>query len=207
MGKLGMFMKKQTLKMALVVVILLTAAPGFSFPLLKLNIINGEEGLNATYNIYDGNALNYTISDNGNYEFLLIDKSYKIIVNDKFSFNRAADANINLSFFSTEIPFNENMKYLQIKHDNISMHLIDLNICNSNDICDENENTLTCANDCSADMEDNLCINNKDNICDPDCLEGYDTDCNPSKEAIYLLIAGILVIGFIFFHDKIIKKR
>lgn len=51
--------------------------------------------------------------------------------------------------------------------------------CNQNGICetDEDENAITCPEDCSPRKRDELCNPLDDGICDPDCKEGVDPDC------------------------------
>jgi hypothetical protein len=50
--------------------------------------------------------------------------------------------------------------------------------CNKNRLCetDQDENALTCPQDCPADKPDGLCNPRKDSVCDPDCKSG-DPDC------------------------------
>ncbi|MEA3254930.1 MAG: hypothetical protein U9Q22_03740 [Candidatus Altiarchaeota archaeon] len=57
--------------------------------------------------------------------------------------------------------------------------LIVLVKCNRNNICEieEDENALTCPEDCSPDERDDLCNPLNDGVCDPDCREGKDPDC------------------------------
>jgi len=51
--------------------------------------------------------------------------------------------------------------------------------CNQNGICetDEDENAITCPEDCSPRKRDDLCNPLSDGICDPDCKAGEDPDC------------------------------
>tara|TARA_Y100000310_G_C20608788_1_gene776917 strand:+ start:649 stop:1365 length:717 start_codon:yes stop_codon:yes gene_type:complete len=65
--------------------------------------------------------------------------------------------------------------------------------CISNNICDENENSITCSEDCSAGSSDGICDYKADGICDPDCEE--EPDCKKSKiKVIYFIIPFILII-------------
>lgn len=58
-----------------------------------------------------------------------------------------------------------------------------VDFCNNNNICEPctetncliSENFLVCG-DCPANSEDNFCDLQKDNICDPDCVNQYDCD-------------------------------
>lgn len=52
--------------------------------------------------------------------------------------------------------------------------------CNGNGVCEtaEDENALTCPQDCSPKKKDELCNPVLDGVCDPDCPEGEDPDCS-----------------------------
>jgi hypothetical protein len=56
--------------------------------------------------------------------------------------------------------------------------LMEHNRCNLDNICDENENRLTCPEDCHMSEKDGICHQVEDGICtyDPDCEEP-DPDC------------------------------
>jgi len=56
--------------------------------------------------------------------------------------------------------------------------------CNSNLICDENENYNTCPQECNSGVKDGYCDKVKDNICDPDCDSAEDIDCPTKKPAL-----------------------
>ncbi|MBW2987920.1 hypothetical protein DRJ48_00460 [Candidatus Woesearchaeota archaeon] len=51
-------------------------------------------------------------------------------------------------------------------------------LCRSNGVCDTDwgENLATCPQDCAKGMADGYCDGLKDDVCDPDCIEG-DPDC------------------------------
>jgi len=49
--------------------------------------------------------------------------------------------------------------------------------CNYNNICDAGENYGSCFPDCFSGGRDDYCDRKDDLICDPDCMEGVDLDC------------------------------
>lgn len=82
------------------------------------------------------------------------------------------------------IPYNPLAKYLKVyylEEEKLSIDLQNL-LCNNNQICEENENYLSCS-DCNFYAEDGLCFEGinpvlnywNDHYCDPDCYK--DDDC------------------------------
>lgn len=69
-----------------------------------------------------------------------------------------------------EIVYNNNIK---------SKFAIDKKTCNSNKICDINEDYFSCPNDCKAGAIDGVCVLADDGICDADCGI-FDSDCQAS---------------------------
>lgn len=51
--------------------------------------------------------------------------------------------------------------------------------CNSNRICERNENYYNCPEDCTSGSRDGYCDKVIDGICDADCLSEQDLDCLP----------------------------
>jgi hypothetical protein len=80
--------------------------------------------------------------------------------------------------FHYKIPYIRGMHKLVLDHKNKIIFYKILNFCNKNKICDSTETHLTCPCDCPLDKKDKICIPRKDGICDPDCLEGVDPDCD-----------------------------
>ena len=82
-------------------------------------------------------------------------------------------------------------------------------LCNPNNICEENENSLNCPQDCSSGIADGICDYKLDNKCDPDCE--YDPDCGrvtePTKinKNFIFYILGLAVVFIVFFLLR--KKR
>jgi len=155
-----------------------------AMPILDLNVAISAENVSVDYLVYDGGEFNYTYSNSGNYEILIYDNQNELIFNNYYSLGKPMDADeqlITIRNIYDKIPYRKNMALLEVKNNNTLIKSVDLVFCNNNSICDENENTLTCS-DCKKDKIDNLCINSEDGICDPDCLEGYDPDCNKTQE-------------------------
>jgi len=74
--------------------------------------------------------------------------------------------------------------------------------CIGDNICDSTENSLTCPEDCSLGIQDNICNYGADGICDIDCEE--DPDCGSNKTwTITILIILVIIIT----SRIILKKR
>ncbi len=83
--------------------------------------------------------------------------------------------------------------------------------------CQKFESSLTCRIDCKSGKKDDYCNRLKDGICDPDCTENLDPDCNYlkknnekvnsflKKEVNYLLVFVIILVIIIFF--SVFKKK
>ena len=69
-----------------------------------------------------------------------------------------------------------------------------------NDICDADENYISCPADCFASSKDDYCSGKSDGICDPDCSEEEDVDCERTSGSylwLYILI-GVLIVVIVF---------
>ena len=108
--------------------------------------------------------------------------------------------------FGDQIPYNVNMKYLEVWYDDDLLKRFTLNLCNDNGVCDGNENSFTCLSDCDPLKLDNLCNNEKDGFCDKDCFKGVDSDCGNSKSYI-LIFVGVVILLISFFVWKKKKSR
>jgi len=73
-------------------------------------------------------------------------------------------------------------------------------------ICEENENALQCLQDCSEQKKDGLCNYEKDNICDPDCMN-VDPDCKQLSSLMILDIAAIAVFASVLAVLLVRKKH
>ena len=80
-------------------------------------------------------------------------------------------------------------------------------ICNNDGSCNNSENVLGCANDCHV-LEDRFCTPFEDGICDADCFQGIDRDCEKQpdvppkvqqfiKPEEFILIALGIIFAFI----------
>lgn len=78
------------------------------------------------------------------------------------------------------------------------------------DVCEQNENYLTCAKDCRSGVRDGACDKVGDGTCDADCAGREDADCSiwPKLAAGYIwlvVLAAIsvaIIIGFVIWRRK-----
>jgi len=81
--------------------------------------------------------------------------------------------------------------------------------CTPNNQCEENENSLTCPEDCSTGISDGICNYKADGVCDPDCDE--EPDCRKSEFNMnYIIIPFIILILIVlalWLLPKIFKKK
>ena len=109
----------------------------------------------------------------------------------------------------------------------------EVSICDVNGICDNQENSKNCPQDCASGMQDDFCDKEIDGKCDPDCKEDEDQDCYKetlvdvlevekesggikkqvekekeySKENLVLVILIVILLMVLFWLFKSKKKR
>jgi len=79
--------------------------------------------------------------------------------------------------YSDKIPYLPEMEKATVLYNGAVVFTSGLGLCNTNGLCEGNENYLSCPKDCPLNEKDGICINKADGVCDPDCLPGYDPDC------------------------------
>ncbi len=84
------------------------------------------------------------------------------------------------------LPFYDSSQMIKVYHKSYLIFETSLEkyLCDKNNVCDEDEDYLTCPSDCPSGEEDGLCDRQKDGKCDPDCLEEFalDIDCTCGNE-------------------------
>lgn len=122
---------------------------------------------------------------------------------------------INQVSILVKLPYNPDWKSMQIYHSGNLIFQKDIEdyFCNNNNICEKNENYVSCEKDCPSGIKDGWCDRKVDNICDPDCLEGIDKDCLKEEKTptnwlfiTVLLIIFIVLAGF-FIHSILVHRR
>ncbi len=76
--------------------------------------------------------------------------------------------------------------------------------CKSNNICENNENSLNCEEDCKKSGNDEICDYKYDKICDPDCTE--DPDCGQSKSLLFSIGIVLIIVIILLIIIKRGKK-
>lgn len=81
------------------------------------------------------------------------------------------------------LPYTERAQTLSFEHGENVLTRVDLGVlCNENGVCEEEENYLSCPTDCPLEKKDNYCLARVDKVCDLDCAEGIDLDCEKESE-------------------------
>jgi hypothetical protein len=132
------------------------------------------------------------------------------------------------------LPWYANAEKILILEDDITHLEINVSgdsICNENAICDDNEtyiacpeeclcgdgvcdeDYLTCPDDCSSGGEDGVCDTLVDDVCDPDCFESEDYDCQEETgnrvdySVLLFALVVALVIGLgLWYLNRLHKK-
>lgn len=80
---------------------------------------------------------------------------------------------------SLAFDFSEDMKVFKLFHKEVEIFQSEINLCNNNGVCDSVfETFFSCPQDCRLGYNDELCIAEKNSVCDPDCGRwDVDSDC------------------------------
>ncbi|MEM0360106.1 MAG: hypothetical protein QXK06_02065 [Candidatus Diapherotrites archaeon] len=114
------------------------------------------------------------------------------------------------------LPYTENAKKISFEHGTAVLAEADLSVlCQANGKCESQENFLSCPQDCPLSEKDNYCYAFTDGTCDPDCIEGFDSDCTKSNgvkkeqfslEQVYFI--GVVVLAFaLMVSYNVLRKR
>jgi len=122
---------------------------------------------------------------------VITNSDYKLLYFDSQN-NKLVQINLPVEFYvfdapegdvesvpvSVRQPCDEKWKKLEILHNNKNIFIYQFKekLCNRDKICNNNENFLTCPEDCPSGSKDGWCDRQPDSKCDPDCLDG-DPDC------------------------------
>ena len=102
------------------------------------------------------------------------------------------------------LPYLKEAKTLSFEHGTSVLARADLSqLCNKDGKCNNNENYLSCPEDCQLNKKDNYCLAQADGTCDPDCAQGIDPDCKtttkqkPANNIIGLILTGAIAVTVI----------
>lgn len=183
------------------------SVPAFAEKVLLVDFVIGSNdsiSLNGML-VAEGRATYWT---EGNYKIQLLDSANKVISSQllpvdffipEFGETNTTIAEARLSNF-------ENAKKLQVSHDKKVIFESSIALCNSNGICDNYENGLSCPSDCLSGSADRYCDKVKDGKCDPDCAKDADEDCKSFLEKTnFVYIGGAIIVLTVIF--LLIKKK
>ncbi|MBT4110497.1 hypothetical protein HOE37_01425 [Candidatus Woesearchaeota archaeon] len=148
-------------------------------PLYSVSLVNTDQGL----------AYSNTEITEGKIPPLLNEGTVTIKIID-FSGNMLYENKVSPPLFQPFqlfVPYYKNGKEIKIITDNEVPLSIEVNhfadTC-GNDICEDHENFDLCKDDCAPNEKDSYCNKETNNVCDPDCTEGEDIDCEKEKKII-----------------------
>jgi hypothetical protein len=109
----------------------------------------------------------------------------------------------NKSELTIKIPYDPNMKFLEVRKGDKLLLSKEISLCNNNGICETDfENFLSCPQDCPLDKNDSYCLKEADGICDKDCFEGVDPDCwvddrlsGQDGHIVLFLLAALIILA------------
>jgi len=118
----------------------------------------------------------------GNYSLRILDQSNDTVYERNMSIHFILFSDppeiVDYSYVYDKIPFYNSMNKLELYHGDNLIFSHELDFCNYDDSCDENEHYYSCPSDCLPYGEDGICNNEEDGGCDLDCLPGIDPDCS-----------------------------
>ena len=83
------------------------------------------------------------------------------------------------TLLNAEFSYRENPDKIEVYHDNDLIYQKSLeNLCNNDLLCNNDEISISCSNDCSKSVADGWCDAIQDGLCDPDCELTADVDCS-----------------------------
>ncbi len=95
------------------------------------------------------------------------------------------------------LPYLKGAKTISFEHGTSILAQTGLSkLCNKDGKCNNNENYLSCPQDCPLNKKDNYCLAQADGTCDPDCAQGIDADCKTSQKQAGGPI-GAIILGAI----------
>jgi len=184
-------------------------------PILEIDIaITPEDKV-----IYDNTRITFggesqIVYNQGNYKIVIYDVLGKEIFSANYQPYFLIQSNppmkTDYAVINEKVEYREDMFVLKILHNDKPIYVKYLDFCNKNGVCEDGENYISCKEDCPLDKNDGMCINEKDFVCDPDCLKGEDPDCNNWLLKFSSIIFFIFVILLIFSFRaprKFIKKE
>ncbi len=101
------------------------------------------------------------------------------VIPDYLNQSSSEEIEMETSAVYFRLPYNETYRYIVINHNDrtIFRKRIDNLLCNNDGKCNNDENYLSCRQDCDEKSRDGFCERVNDGFCDADCKPGEDPDC------------------------------
>lgn len=212
-----MYMKMKTInQIGLIAILAILCCSLAAGNILEINLrINKDDSVTGDIKVSIGASSTYR-NESGNYLLKILDAAGNRIWSKSYNLKFVVLTNpgtfTDFELVNEKIGYDRRMYELRLYRNNSMIYKRYLDFCDSNGICDKNENSISCPEDCDIAIKDNLCTAFEDNVCDPDCIEGRDIDCREVEAkrkqasislAFLFIMLAALIAAALFEREKL----